>query len=262
MTFIAGGNVALSVTMTSCSTLVSPVMTPLLMDRLAGKFMEIQFVPMMLSILNMIIVPIIAGIVANKILYSKKKIYHSVLPLVLIAVVGIGLAVVFGRIPVDSYGAFSPIRGGLVLGFALLGVVAAAKLIISVVLNGPENWMNKVLPLVSMVSICFIIAIITARSSEKLLSVGLALILAAIVHNFIGYILGYWIARLLKQEESSCRTIAFEVGMQNGGMASGLAMTVLNSANAALAPAIFGPWMNISGSVLANYFQKKKSKKS
>lgn len=262
MTFIAGGNVALSVTMTSCSTLVSPVMTPFLMKTLAGKLVPIDFIAMMLSILNMIIVPIIAGLVANKILYSKKKIYHSALPMAMFAALGIGLAFIFGLIPATAYGSLAAIKSGLVLGFALIGVVALAKLIISIWLNGPENWMDRALPLVSMAGICFIIAIITARSSEKLLSVGLALILAAIIHNFIGYLLGYWIARGIKLEESSCRTIAFEVGMQNGGMASGLAMTVLNSANAALGPAIFGPWMNISGSVLANYWQKNKKQTS
>ncbi len=260
MTFIAGGNVALSVTMTSCSTLASPVMTPFLMKTLAGKLVPINFVAMMLSILNMIIVPIIAGIAANKILYSKKKLYHSALPLAIIAAAGIGLAFVCGIIPAQAYGALAKIKSGLVLGFALIGVVAAAKLVISVWLRGPENWMDRALPLVSMAGICFIIAIITARSSEKLLAVGLALIAASVIHNFIGYMLGYWISRAAKLEENSCRTIAFEVGMQNGGMASGLAMTVLHSANAALGPAIFGPWMNVSGSVLANYWQKKKVK--
>ena len=262
MTFIAGGNVALSVTMTSCSTLASPVMTPFLMKTLAGKLVPIDFVAMMLSILNMIIVPIIAGLVANKILYSNKKVYHSAIPLFIMALACIVLAFLFGFIPGQTYGSLAAIKSGLVLGFALIGIVALAKLIISILLNGPENWMDKALPLVSMAGICYIIAIITARSSEKLLSVGLLLILAAVIHNFIGYILGYWIARMVKLEESSCRTIAFEVGMQNGGMASGLAMTVLNSANAALGPAIFGPWMNISGSVLANYWQKNKKEKS
>jgi len=83
------------------------------------------------------------------------------------------------------------------------------------------------------------------------------LIGASIIHNFVGYILGYWFARAARLDESSCRTVAFEVGMQNGGMASGLAMNVLKSAPAALAPAIFGPWMNVSGSVLATWWHRK-----
>jgi BASS family bile acid:Na+ symporter len=58
----------------------------------------------------------------------------------------------------------------------------------------------------------------------------------------------------VRLDERTCRTVAIEVGLQNGGMASALAMNVLKSAEAALAPAIFGPWMNISGSVLATWW--------
>ena len=89
------------------------------------------------------------------------------------------------------------------------------------------------------------------------MSVGLALIAAAILHNSVGYVMGYWCAKLVRQCETTCRTVAIEVGLQNGGMASGLAMYVLKSSHAALAPAIFGPWMNISGSTLANYWRRK-----
>ncbi|MGC9341154.1 MAG: bile acid:sodium symporter family protein, partial [Bacteroidales bacterium] len=73
MAYLARGNVALSVTMTSCSTLLSPVMTPLLMKVLAGRLVPINFVEMMFSILNMIIVPILAGLLANTILYGKQR---------------------------------------------------------------------------------------------------------------------------------------------------------------------------------------------
>ena len=120
--------------------------------------------------------------------------------------------------------------------------------------------MDKTLPLVSMVGICTIIAIITARSAEKLMAVGPYLIGAAVIHNFVGYICGYWGARAARLDECSCRTVAFEVGLQNGGMASGLAMNVLGSASAALGPAIFGPWMNISGSTLATWWHRKATK--
>jgi bile acid:Na+ symporter, BASS family len=80
---------------------------------------------------------------------------------------------------------------------------------------------------------------------------------AAIVHNAIGYVLGYWCARAAGLREAACRTVAIEVGMQNGGMASGLAINVLHSPVAALAPAIFGPWMNVSGSMLATWWHRQ-----
>ena len=260
MTYLAGGNVALSVTMTACSTLVSPVMTPFLMDKLAGQFIEIKFLAMMFGIINMIIVPIVAGLIANRILYSRHKAFHTsgVLAFVGVVCVLLGLCVaIFAPASVFTYGDAVLKKDGFVVGLLLIGVVALAKLVISVWLRGPENWMDKALPIVSMAGIVFIIAIITARSAEKLMTVGIPLIGAAVALNFVGYTLGYWLARAARLDESSCRTVAFEVGMQNGGMASGLAMNVLKSAPAALAPAIFGPWMNISGSVLSTWWHRK-----
>ncbi len=260
MTYLAGGNVALSVTMTACSTLVSPLMTPFLMDKLAGEFIEINFLNMMFGIINMIIVPIVAGLIANRILYSRHKVFQRGSVLALIGAASVLLAagmILWAPSAVFTYGEASLQKDGFIVGLMLIGVVALAKLVISVCLKGPENWMDKALPIVSMAGICYIIAIITARSRDDLMTVGLYLIGASIIHNFIGYILGYWSARAARLDESSCRTVAFEVGMQNGGMASGLAMNVLNSANAALAPAIFGPWMNISGSILATWWHRK-----
>ena len=58
-------------------------------------------------------------------------------------------------------------------------------------------------------------------------------------------------------DRDSCRTIAIEVGLQNGGMASGLAGRMGKLATVGLAPAIFSPWMNVSGSLLANFWRKR-----
>lgn len=214
----------------------------------------------MFGIINMIIVPIVAGLIANRILYSRHKVFNRGDVLALIGVVTILLAACIGFMApsaVFTYGDASLSKDGFVVGLLLIGVVALAKLVISIWLKGPENWMDKALPIVSMAGICYIIAIITARSRDDLMTVGAYLIGAAIIHNFVGYILGYWFARAARLDESSCRTVAFEVGMQNGGMASGLAMNVLKSTPAALAPAIFGPWMNVSGSVLATWWHRK-----
>ncbi|MCP4259422.1 MAG: bile acid:sodium symporter family protein [Planctomycetes bacterium] len=260
MTYLAGGNVALSVTMTACSTLVSPILTPFLMYKLAGKLIEIEFLKMMFGIINMVIVPIVAGLIANRILYSRRKVFHrgSVLAIIGTACVLIAYGMIRWAPPaVFTYGEATLQKDGFIVGLLLIGVVALAKLVISVLLKGPENWMDKALPIVSMAGICYIIAIITARSRDDLMTVGFYLIGVAIIHNFIGYILGYWFARAARLDESSCRTVAFEVGMQNGGMASGLAMNVLESAPAALAPAIFGPWMNVSGSILSTWWHRK-----
>jgi BASS family bile acid:Na+ symporter len=257
MTYLAGGNVALSVTMTSCSTLLSPVMTPFLMKVLAGRLVPIHFMAMMLSILNMIIVPIIAGLLANRILYGKGRWVKKAGFLAGVSSLSILLAVIAAVLEKQYWGPFASLQSGAVVGFFLIGLVSLAKCIISVLLKKPEGWMDKALPLISMFGICLIIAVITTRSRDQLAAVGLAMLSAVILHNTIGYILGYWMARGFRLSERDSRTVSFEVGLQNGGMASGLAMNVLSSASCALAPAIFGPWQNISGSVLATWWHRK-----
>ncbi|MDH4198349.1 MAG: bile acid:sodium symporter family protein, partial [Candidatus Aminicenantes bacterium] len=238
-------------------TLLSPVVTPFWMKTLAGRLVPVDFVAMMLSIFNMIIIPILAGLVANRLLYGKKRWANSGVMLAVAGPVFLALAVAAMLTPTGWWGALAALKHGVALGFLLLGVTALAKFVIGVVLKGPANWMDKALPVVSMAGICFIIAIITAQSRDQLLSVGPLLILAAVIHNGTGYSLGYAGARLARLDESACRAVAMEVGMQNGGMASGIAIDVLKSTNAALAPAIFGPWMNVSGSLLAGWWRRR-----
>jgi BASS family bile acid:Na+ symporter len=253
MSYLARGNVALSVVMTAISTFVSFVITPFLMKVLAGSFIPVDFMQMMFDILNMIIVPILAGLVANAILYGKRKWTNQPSWLIGITVASLSLALASVKLEPAMLGPFAAIKSGIIIGFVLVGIVSMMKFIINI-LKGPTNWMDKVLPVVSMAAICFIIAIITAISSEKLRSVGLLLVFAVALHNLFGYLFAYWASRLFGLNERDCRTVAFEVGMQNGGMASGLAMGVLNNPLAALAPAIFGPFQNVSGSILATYW--------
>jgi len=270
MTYLSGGDVAVSVTVTSCTTLAAPFMTPVLMKVLGGKLVKVYLLRMMFEIINMIIVPVIAGLLANRILYSRHRAFQHSRPLSLIAAAGVlstVLAIRFVPTVIFTCGKGQPYeasfpRSGIIFGLALLGVVALSQLVIRVWLKGPERWMDGVLPIVSMLGICCIIAVITARSihdisGEELKGVLPFLFAATMIHNAAGYLLGYWMARAGRLNERVCRAVAFEVGMQNGGMASGLAMNVIKSSATALAPAIFGPWQNVSGSILATWWQRK-----
>ena len=127
--------------------------------------------------------------------------------------------------------------------------------------HGRAKWLDKAMPVVSMTAIALIIVIITAAGRDSLISIGVLLVVAAIVHNLMGYLLGYWGCRLLKMKEQDCRTIALEVGMQNGGLASGIALEMGKVSTVGLAPAVFGPWMNISGSSLATWWRDKDPEK-
>jgi BASS family bile acid:Na+ symporter len=113
------------------------------------------------------------------------------------------------------------------------------------------------MPLVSMVCIAMILTLITAAGRESLLSVGPLLVVAVLIHNVSGYLLGYLSCRALKMDEKTCRTIALEVGLQNGGLASGLALQMGRVATIGLAPVIFASLMNVTGSSLATWWRTK-----
>ncbi len=130
----------------------------------------------------------------------------------------------------------------------------AAGLLFDYLVKGRLKWLDKLMPLLSMLSIGVIILIIISAGRDSLLKVGLLLIVAEFIQNVSGYTLGYWISRLLGFKEKECRTISLEVGMQNSGLASDLALTMGGLATIGLAPAVFGPVMNISGSCLATWW--------
>lgn len=121
--------------------------------------------------------------------------------------------------------------------------------------SGKFKGLDKAMPIISMAGIAIIITIITAAGRDALLTIGLTLIVVVIIHNILGYFLGYGISRFLGLDQKSARTVAFEVGMQNGGLASGIALEMGRVATMGLAPAVFGPMMNITGSSLATWWR-------
>ncbi len=188
MSYLARANLALSVSVTTVSTLLAPFLTPLLLKWLGGNFVQIDLWGMVWDITKIVIIPLVAGLT-----------FHYLV-------------------------------------------------------RGRFKWLDKIMPFISMGGIALILAIMVASGRDNLLQVGALLLLATFLHNIIGFFLGYWSARLLKFHEGDCRTIALEVGMQNAGLASGLALTMGKVATAGLAPAIFGPVMNINGSCLASWW--------
>jgi BASS family bile acid:Na+ symporter len=113
------------------------------------------------------------------------------------------------------------------------------------------------MPKLSMGGIVLILMIMTAGGRDTLLEIGLLLILISLLHNVAGYLLGYWSCRLLGFDEKSCRTISFEVGLQNAGLATGLAQAMGKAATLGLVPTVFGSLMNITGATLASWWRDK-----
>lgn len=255
MSYLAHANLALAVTIGAISTLISPFVTPLLMQLLGGQYIQVDFWHMMLDILNMIILPIVAGFIFN--LFSKgeasqkSKVIQLIGYFVVILLTHLVYVRSSGSDLASSFGTF----GKSLFWFYILPSVGA--MLLKKFSKGDDKWMGSVLSMISMVGIAVIITIITAAGRDSLLEVGLLLIITSLLHNVAGYSLGYGVSWAAGMPEKDRRTVAFEVGMQNGGLASGLALQMGKIATVGLAPAIFGPLMNVTGSALASWWRAR-----
>ncbi len=191
ITYLAKGDVALSVGITAMSTVLAPLMTPLLTYLYAGETVDVNVLSMFFSIVEVVIVPIVLGFVVN----------HY-----------------FSR--------------------------AASRA-------------TSVLPLVSTLAIMCIEGAVVSVNAERILQSGLFILLIVVLHNLVGYLLGYGAGKLMKMTTTKCRTVAIEVGMQNSGLATSLATVHFVQYPLATVPgAVFSVWHNVSGAILANVFNR------
>ena len=131
-----------------------------------------------------------------------------------------------------------------------------AGLLVNRYLHRYATWAARWLPGVAMWGICGVIAITIALSRDDLIAVAVPLPGAAVCHNATGYILGYWSACAFGLGRIHSRTVSIEVGMQYGGMATGLAFDVLQSGVAAVPSAVEDPWAAVAGAGLASYWRR------
>ena len=187
ITYLAKGDVPLSVGMTSVSTILAPLATPLLTLLYAGEKIDVNAVSMFISILQVVILPIVLGFIINK--FFHKFVEHF----------------------------------------------------------------KDVLPLISVIAVVAIVAAVVSANSQRLMQVGHLVVIVIIIHNTLGYMLGYFLGKICKFNNAKCKTISIEVGMQNAGLASSLASThFAYMALAAVPGAIGSVWHCISGSIVAN----------
>ena len=190
MTYLARGDVALSVSMTMASTILAPIMTPLLTLWLAGQWIDIPAEKMMISIAQVVIAPILLGILINH----------------------------FFERPVQK--------------------------------------VVKVLPLISVVAIVLIVGGVVSANAGRIIETGALIMVVVMCHNLLGYALGFLVAKVLGMNMAKVKAVSIEVGMQNSGLATSLALLHFGPA-AAIPGALFSVWHNISGSLAANYLSRR-----
>ena len=118
------------------------------------------------------------------------------------------------------------------------------------------------LPAISSLAICFIVAIVISANAPKLMRGGVLVILAVVLHNVCGLLLGYLAGRLAGLPAAQRRAVSIEVGMQNSGLASSLAVMHFAAYPLASVPgAVFSVWHNISGAIVARIYARQSGRR-
>ncbi|MGC3956439.1 MAG: bile acid:sodium symporter family protein [Verrucomicrobiota bacterium] len=254
MAYIAKSNLALSVTVTAMTTVVAPFITPLWVKWLVGADVPMSYFAMMMEIIKIVIVPIGAALLHDYLKHAKPGGRNIVLTLAAASAAWLGFI---------AFGGWDWLKGRLpeagLISAGVFGFFCAA-IVFGVVYHWLTRLVTKLdswMPVASMAGIVYFTTITTAAGRDTLANFGPLLFLASAIHNALGYVFGYWLSRASGLDKNSARSVAFEVGLQNGAMASGLAAQMGKLGTIGLAAAIFSPWMNVSGSVLANYWRKR-----
>jgi bile acid:Na+ symporter, BASS family len=258
MAFIAKANLALAVTIGATTTILSPFVTPLLMKFIGGQYIKVDLLKMMLDIFNMMILPIIAGFIFN--LFNDNRETRRVK---IIQMTGFFLVILIASILTmiyrnDSFGKFLIVLAKSVGIFYILPIIVAE--VFRYYLKGDKKAMSEILAFLSKFGIVLILAVTAAPGRDALLKIGVLMLVLSIFHITSGFLFGYTVGRLFKLPEQDRRVLAFETGMPNGGLGSGLAMQMGKIATVGLGPLIWGSLMNVVGSILANFWQTRPPK--
>lgn len=191
ITYLAKGDLALSVGMTTVSTLLAPLLTPFLVWVLAGTMVDVHASGMLLSIIYIVILPIVCGLLCQRFI---PKITQRVTPY---------------------------------------------------------------LPAFSSLAVALTVGIVVSHNADRLLTAGMLVVIVVMLHNLLGLGLGYLVGYLLRLQRSKSVAISIEVGMQNSGLATSLAVMHFAAFPLATIPgAVFSVWHNISGAIIARIYSR------
>ncbi|WP_066191491.1 MULTISPECIES: bile acid:sodium symporter family protein [Gracilibacillus] len=117
------------------------------------------------------------------------------------------------------------------------------------------------LPLVSVIGIVAVAAGVVSVNTEAIATSGLLIFVVVMLHNILGLLVGFLLARISKLNFADQKAVAIEAGMQNSALASQLALNFFAANPIAAVPStIFSIWHNISGPVLATFWSKLSDK--
>ena len=194
--YLAGGAVAYSIALTTVATMISPLLTPTLVQWLGGAFMPVPFWPLMLTILKIVLIPLLLGMLFRRVLGPRVLLAKSIAP----------------------------------------GVAALAIIIIC----------------------SYAVAANEARIANLLAAnEGIIVVSLVILLNALGYMAGWWLARLYRFDQQHRLTLSIEIGMQNAGLGVALALEHFKP-ETALPGALFAFWCVLTAAGASAWLRRKR----
>jgi BASS family bile acid:Na+ symporter len=191
--YLAGGAVAYSVALTTVATMLAPVLTPALVKLLGGVFFEIEFWPMLQTIVMTVVLPLFLGMGLRRLLGARLAVAHELAP------------------------AFAAIAIVIICSYAV------------------------------------------AANQARIADLGPLVMLGVIVVNGLGYLAGWWLARLYRFDFRHRLALAIEIGMQNAGLGVALALKHFQP-ETALPGALFAVWCILTAAGASGYLRRHVAK--
>ena len=188
--YLAGGALAFSITMTTLATFLSPLLTPSLVKWLGGAFMPVAFWPLFVTIVQTVLVPLLAGM---------------------------GLRRLLGR------------------------QLERAELMC---------------PGIAAVAIVVICSYAVAANQPRIASVGPTVFGYVVLLNALGYLAGWFLAKLYRFDHRHRLALSIEIGMQNAGLGVALALSHFRP-ETALPGALFAAWCVLTAAGASSFLRHR-----
>ncbi|MGD8783054.1 MAG: bile acid:sodium symporter family protein [Thioalkalispiraceae bacterium] len=251
--YLAKGALAYSIALTTVATFLAPFLTPWLIDLFANRAIAVDPVTLMWTIFYILVIPLAGGMLTRLYLDKSFALLRFVAHITCASLMLILL----------HYLADFPLWQKLLAFVFLIGLPLVASLINRGNTSLILGWAKEIAPAIAAISIIIICAFAVAQNQAAISRVGIWVMLLVIILNALGYLAGWYLAKLYRFDKTHQITLAIEIGMQNAGMGVALALAHFQSQpEVALPGALFAVWCILTAAGASTYFRRKNARQT
>ena len=246
--YLAGGALAFSISLTTVATFLSPLLTPYLIGLLGGETIPINALGLMWTIFYILVIPLSGGMLVRY--YLDRGFQRPVF---------IG-QIITAIIILSLFSFQSNLTSWQVMFLSIFIVLMPILVLLMPRQYAPLtfSWIKEIAPALAALAIIVICAYGLAKNKDQIVDTGPWVFGLVIILNLLGYLAGWWLAKLYRFDRTHKITLSIEIGMQNAGMGVALALEHFkDQPEVALPGALFAVWSVITAAGASAYFRRK-----